>query len=108
MPSQRQQALDADGTFNRVWFLFFQILYERAGGATGPSTTELDLMLFEDAGSGEIVAMLNDMRQQFSLSPSMPEMSAQIDFLTGENNDMREQITELQRAVNDLRQSTII
>lgn len=106
-PSARQMVLNDDGTFVRSWFLFFQVVYDRIGGAIAPSNNEIDSSLFEDAGSSEVVAMLNDMRQQFSLSPSMPEMSVQIDALTSENTSLREQVLELQRAVQAIQQSIL-
>lgn len=46
------------GLMARDWYLFFQQLYDRVGGANAPSNDDLAGDLFEDAGSGEVVAAL--------------------------------------------------
>lgn len=106
-PSARQAAVELINNqlcFTRPWFLFFQTVYDRIGGPGGSSTTDLDASLFEDAGNSELQAQLYEMAQRF-VTPTMPEMAAQIDQLTGENNELREQLFELSKAVQALQQA---
>lgn len=46
------------GYITREWYLFLQGLFNRVGGSTGDSTTELALAAFDDAGTEELEAQL--------------------------------------------------
>lgn len=90
LPSARQAVLDPSGSFERTWFLFFQTLYDRAGGASGSSTTDIDTSLFEDAGTAEIVAM----------ALAIAQMAGQI-------SQQQDLIAELQRQIDSINQGQL-
>lgn len=58
------------GMISREWYLFFQGVFNRVGGAGGTGTEDLSLSLFEDAGSSETNAALFDLGQSVSQYPT--------------------------------------
>lgn len=92
------------GLISREWYLFFQGVYNRIGGAEGPSTTDLSGSLFEDAGSGETNAMLFALEDEIKQSPPYEQYA--VDTLTTELNGLRELVSELTKEVEALKQTT--
>lgn len=46
LPTNAQQPLDPrTGAFNRPWYLFFQAVFERIGGASGTGNVVLDQLI---------------------------------------------------------------
>jgi hypothetical protein len=41
LPQNSQPIIDARGNVNRPWYLFFQAMFTRVGGATGDDTSHL-------------------------------------------------------------------
>lgn len=110
-PAARQPATELDDrgfeTFTRPWLLFFQQIYERVGGATGASSTDLNSSLFEDAGSGETNALLFAAEQALSQQPP-DALVAVVESLLAEVSAQRDQIAELQKDLDAIRQGTLI
>lgn len=94
------------GLISREWFLFFQGVFERIGGAEGPSTTDISTSLFEDAGSGETNALLFQVEEDIKQSPQY-EMYV-IDVLTTELNELRELVAAMSKDIEGLKQSVSI
>lgn len=92
------------GLISREWYLFFQGVYNRIGGADGPSTTDVSGSLFEDAGSGETNAMLFTLEDEVKQSPSYEQYV--VEGLTTELNGLRELVAELIKEVEALKQAT--
>lgn len=110
-PAERQPATMTDDrgyeTFTRPWLLFFQQLYERVGGATGSGTTGIEASLFEDAGTSEANASLFTAEQSFGQLP--PDALIQmVENLVAEVAAQRDQIAELQKDLDAIRQGTLI
>lgn len=61
------------GIVTREWYLFLQGVFDRIGGAIGPSTPDIAGSLFEDAGSGETNAMLFTGLDSLAQIPPFPE-----------------------------------
>lgn len=108
------------GLISREWYLFFQGIFDRVGGSTGSSTTDLSSSLFEDAGSGETNALLFAAEQALSQLPiqqlSVPddkllepryEPSA-VEALQTELNGLRELVQELSKELDALKQATTL
>lgn len=81
-----------DGRVTRDWWLFLQELYSRVGGASGASTSDLSESLFEDAGTGEVVAQIADVMRVASVQP--PYEPVVVDLLLNELNAVRDQLAE--------------
>jgi hypothetical protein len=64
------------GNMSRDWYMFFQQLYERVGGATAPSNADIAADLFEDAGSGELTAQLFGVSDDLHQAPPVVEALA--------------------------------
>lgn len=106
------------GLISREWYLFFQGIYIRAGGATGPSTTDVSGSLFEDAGSSETNAMLFSLEDELKQAPQSELLNTEpadqspkyeqytLDALTTELNGLRELVAELTKEVESLKQAT--
>ena len=94
------------GLISREWYLFFQGVFDRIGGANGPSSTDLSVSLFEDAGSGETNAALFTLDQALNQLPQPAMLPA--DMLLAEVSDLREQVAELKKELDALKQSTLI
>lgn len=84
---------DSGGFVTREWYLFLQGVFGRVGGAIGPSTADLNESAFEDAGSSETVALLFSVEQAARQS--------------GELSSLRDQVAELQKQIDSIRQGTI-
>lgn len=95
------------GLITREWYLFFQGVFDRIGGANGPSTTDLSSSLFEDAGSGETNALLFTAEQAFSQIPPMLD-SAPVEILLAELAELRDQVSELRKELDAVRQGILI
>ena len=124
VPAARQPATEIDDrgveTFTRPWLLFFQQLYERVGGAIGESTTDLNASLFEDAGMSETNATLfavEDAANQAPLpvpllpdDPLLPvaQLFAAFESLAAEVAANRDQIAELTKELDSLKQGAIL
>jgi hypothetical protein len=105
------------GLISREWFLFFQGVFERIGGAEGPSTTDVAASLFEDAGSSETNAMLFQLEYDVKQDPASlgapaesldqaPKYEAYlIETLTTEVNELRELVAAMSKDIEGLKQS---
>ncbi|UOF78615.1 hypothetical protein [Bacteriophage sp.] len=92
------------GLISREWYLFFQGVFNRIGGATGPSTTDVSSSLFEDAGSGETNAMLFTLENELKQTPQYEQYVSEA--LTIELNGLRELVAELTKEVEAIKQAT--
>lgn len=120
VPPRVQLTDPRTGLISREWYLFFQGVFDRIGGATGASTSDLVASLFEDAGSSETNAMLfgveQDTRQmppdqQPALFIDLPPAYApdsQIDNITAELSALQDQVAELVKELDSLKQGTLI
>ena len=107
------------GMIAREWYLFFQGLFIRVGGADGTGTSELEASLFEDAGSSETNAMLFELEQAVGQYPPtvMPDVFqdlaplpqvTQIDNITAELSALQDRVTELVKELDSLKQGILI
>jgi hypothetical protein len=104
----RVPLLDArTGLITREWYLFFQGVFDRIGGANAPTPEDLSASFFEDAGSGETNAILFTVEQALS---QMPPDAVQlvVDTLLTEVAELREQVAELKKDLDAIRQGTLI
>ena len=111
------------GMVAREWYLFFQGVFNRIGGATGESTTDIVASLFEDAGSSETNATLFATEQALSQYPAVHENTVLLDgvaqalaqlppdtptltveSLSAELATVRDQVSELVKEIQSLRQ----
>lgn len=117
IPPRVQLTDPRTGLISREWYLFFQGLFERVGGADGPSTPDLSGSLFEDAGSGETNAMMfqleTDLKQAPPYEPPPIEQDQSpryeqyvVEALTTELSGLRELVHELSKEVDALKQAT--
>lgn len=95
------------GELTRAGVLFLQGVFERVGGANGPSTGDLSASLFEDAGNGETNALLFTVDQTYGQLPPEVSVSA-VDTLQAELAELRDQVAELKKDLDAIRQGTLI
>lgn len=111
IPSARQPVTEKDSrgneVFTRPWALFFQQVYDRIGGATSASNTDLALSLFEDAGNGEVVAMALGLERDLNQYPFVDTL-ATIDVLITELTGLREQVAEMAKELDSIKQGPVI
>jgi hypothetical protein len=92
------------GELTRAGVMFLQQVFDRVGGATGASTTDLAESLFEDAGSGETNATMFAIEQTLSQLPVVQPLTT-LDQLQSELNVLRELVIELTKDVDGLKQA---
>jgi hypothetical protein len=92
----------------REWYLFLQGIFDRVGGASGQSSTDLTQDMPDDAGLEEVKSTLFSTQDAFGQSPLPAEMQATLDALQAELSVQRDQIAELLKTVQDLQQGIII
>jgi len=129
-PSARQPATEVVGgqeVFTRPWFLFFQQLYMRTGGAIGENSNDIIASLFEDAGTGEVQAQLQTLTNAVGQEPplvdvssldpvsqdpdplgSIPALIAQVEQMAAELSAQRDLVAELTKEVDALRQGQML
>ena len=79
-----------------AWYLYLtQGLYDRAGGALGASTTDLEASAFEDAGIEEIKLAV------YRLTDQVSEMTSEI-------NALRERLTVAYRQLQDINEGQVL
>lgn len=111
-PAARQAAteLDQNGNevFTRPWFLFFQQLYARVGGPNGASTSDNEASALEDAGSSETQQMIFTARQDAAQQPPIALLLQAVDDLTAELSAQRDQIAELTKELDSIKQGQML
>ena len=79
-----------------AWFQYFaQGLYDRAGGALGASTADLETSQFEDAGIEE-------------LKFAAYRLQDQVDTMATEINELRERLTVATRQLQDINEGQVL
>lgn len=97
------------GIITREWYLFLQGIFIRIGGSIGASTTDLSTSTFEDAGIEETKAALFIATQDAGQAPSIVIMTADAwADLLAQISGIQDQIAELSKDIQGLRQSTLI
>jgi len=109
------------GMISREWYLFFQGVFNRVGGADGVGTSELEASLFEDAGSSETNAMLFALEQDTGQVPPMQQGTPDsvldqtparyldaVDILTTELSELQARMAELVKEIDALKQSVLL
>lgn len=91
------------GLITREWYLFLQGVFNRIGGAGGPSTDDISGSLFEDAGSSETNALLFELGQSLGQAPSTLPHSVENQLQT-EINELRDTIAELRKDIESMQQ----
>lgn len=110
------------GMITREWYLFWQGMFDRVGGADGAGTTDLAASLFEDAGSSETNAMLFALDQSFGQVPAtatappdealdsapQPQQVNTLDSITAELSALQDRVAELVKELDSIKQGTTI
>jgi hypothetical protein len=108
LPAPRVPIIDTKtGFVSREWYMYFQQSYIRMGGADGPSTPDLATNLFEDAGSGEAVALLFTQGDEFGQLPPSVVLPADDDQAPPDvpwpaENDPQNEVAALRAQVAEL------
>ena len=82
---------------------FFFSLYERGGGTTAPSNTDISASAFEDAGIEEIKATIYGQTGEFGQNPlpiipeQQPDVSAELSALRAELDILRNRIDGIEQ-----------
>jgi hypothetical protein len=96
------------GTITREWYLFLQGVFFRIGGSTGASIPDVSASMFEDAGSGETNSLLFNFQQSSSQSPPYPDLQQVVDALENQVAQQREQLAEVVKELQAIKQGTLI
>lgn len=89
-----------EGLMSRDWYLFFQALWIRSGGALGSDAAEL-LPASDDLS--HIDGLAASFGQLPQIQPLIP-----VDSLAFEIAELRAQVAELLKAVQDIKQGQVI
>lgn len=89
-----------DGLMSRDWYLFFQALWIRVGGAIGGDEA-LVLPL-----SGSDAAVVSSLSQALDQSPQA--VSVTPDPIATEISDLRAQVAQLSQIVQDIKQGQVV
>jgi len=121
VPPRVQLVDPRTGMISREWYLFFQGVFNRVGGADGVSTTELEASLFEDAGNSETNAMLFNVEDaagqnpqgqypdaQTDTSQDPYQREAQVDNITAELSALQDRVAELVKELDSIKQGILI
>ena len=108
IPPRVQLCDPRTGFISREWYLFFQGVFDRVGGATGESTTDLNTSMFEDAGIEELKAGLYRGMQDTSQTPPMLPALPADDPLYALVLALQDQVSELTKEIEALRQGSLI
>lgn len=98
----RTPLIDSDGLMNRQWYLFFQALWMRSGGALGGD----DAFVAPSIDPGAAAA-LNSAANDFALSPQYQPFFAS-DSVAGEIAELRALVTAQGQMIQDLRQGQVV
>lgn len=112
-PSARQDVFYPDPqtgrpVFTRPWFLFFQAVWQRQGGAVAPDVPDIEGSLFEDAGTSEVWAALGTLEQGIGQAPVVQQLVEQQATLQAQLDEQRDKIAELMKTIDDMRQTTFM
>ena len=106
LPSARQPVTEIDeerkvNVFTRQWFLFFQAMYDRVGGPTGEDNNSIIEANAEDAVASETQAMLFSAIDNAGQIP-LPAEFIPTDVLAAENAELRALQTEQVKQIEAL------
>ena len=107
IPPRVQLTDPRTGMISREWYLFFQGVFNRVGGANGASSTDIVASLFEDAGSSETNAMLFELEQAAGQYPTLQPLTIE-QVLQAEISELRDTVAELKKDLDAIRQGTLI
>lgn len=107
IPPRVQLVDPRTGTISREWYLFFQGVFNRIGGADGASSMDIVASLFEDAGSSETNAMLFELEQAAGQYPTPQPLTIE-QVLQAEISELRDTVAELKKDLDAIRQGTLI
>lgn len=96
------------GELTRAAVLFLRGVFERVGGATGESTTDLNIAAFEDAGVEELKAGVYGFIQESSQAPPAAPAPPADDPLFPLVAALQDQVAELTKQIEALRQGTFV
>jgi hypothetical protein len=106
LPSARQPVTEVDSAgrtyFTRPWFLFFQTVFNRIGGANAPDNGELTGTSSADP---ELAATLYALQNELRAAPPVVA-PAPADVLTPELAWLREEIAVARKFIQDIQQGT--
>lgn len=114
IPPRVQLCDPRTGFISREWYLFLQGVFERVGGPIGPSTNDLALSMPEDSGAEETKALLGASLQDAGQAPTIaaalpPQVSSdELQLLSATVASLQDQIAELVKEVEGLRQGSLI
>ena len=95
------------GLISREWYLFFQAMFLRSGGTNGPNVTELTQIISDTFGTPEILAIQLTGLDAAAQSPTVVP-SVTLNDVLGELQATRDQVAELAKQLDDLRQGTML
>jgi hypothetical protein len=95
-----------DAQINPEWLRYMQGLFDRAGGTSGPSTSDLSESAYDDAGTEETKAGLYRLEQDIGQFPAA--FAAPPEDFVSTLADLREQIPVLRADLEGLRQGILV
>lgn len=99
---------NADGTITRPWFLYLQGVFNRIGGPSAETNTEIVMSGFADAGIEETKAVLFALTQNSLQNPvSSQPLVVQIDP-HARLEQLEATVAELVKEIQSLKQSTLM
>lgn len=106
IPSDRQPFLDSQtGLVSRPWFLFFQGVFLRIGGATGSSTEVADVG--PAMGASDMDGVFIQAIQGLGIEP-MIQLQQQVESIESTLSSNNAELAELRKYVEGLAAGTLI
>jgi hypothetical protein len=116
----RVRFVDADGRLTPEAFRALAKVFERIGGATGASTTDLALSDDEDSGLEEFKHEVSKTLDGLAMQPAsvfepftdhmhpLPQEHAEVQHLLTELADLREEVARLRTEVQGIQEGTML
>lgn len=104
----RVPVIDArTGLMSREWYLFFQAMFLRTGGTQAPDQDDLAMSAPLVNSPPDLAALQTAVLDLASQSPPAIPAAAVVEALQAEMQETRDQVAELLKTVQDMRQAAI-
>ena len=107
MPESGVPVLNKDGLMNRPWWIFFNNLYNQAGGTQGASSDDLALSLPEDAGIEESKFQIIRNKDEAAAMPSPYIPTLPDDYSNARLEALEAVVAQIQSDIQAIRQGTL-
>ena len=112
IPSAREPVVHIDpntgkAAFSRTWFLFFQQIFNRVGGASSPGIDDLE-QLSDESSASRLDAAIYSLSDELRAAPQPLLPQAAENVVANEIGDVRAELAELRKAIEGIQQGVVL